>query len=382
MVPGVKICHVVGDSAFGGGSRVIIALVKASLEAGAVVTVIATDPAFCRHLRKTGADVTELPCIWRSVRPVRDLRGLLRLKSHFDSAGYDVVHTHTSKAGFVGRVAARLAHVPAVLHTVHGFSFHESTPALVRSAHVALEKIAAACCDRIVTVSTFHRDWAIRLGIAAADKIVAIPNGIDGFEAVSEATRERLRSRLEVNDDDTLVLSASRLAPGKGLEHLVEVGDRLQRKGRGDVRILIAGSGDQADGLQRMIERKHCSDVVRLIGFRDDVAELLYAADVVALPSEREGLSIALLESMATGRAIVASEIATNLEAADGVAVFVAYGDVDGLEAALVDLADHPGQREELGRRARARYRDRYTQQRMLVAYAELYETLIVQCPR
>lgn len=382
MVPGLKICHVVGDSAFGGGSRVIIALLRASLEAGAAVTVIATDPVFCRKLREAGSEVVELACIWRTVRPVRDLRGLFRLKRHFDDAGYDVVHTHTSKAGIVGRIAARWAHVPVVLHTAHGFSFHETTPALARSAHVELERIAGICCDRIVTVSNFHRDWAIRLGIAPADKIVAIPNGVDDFQAVGRAPRERIRSEFGVGEQDTLVLSASRLAPGKGLQHLVDAGDRLRRAGRGDLRILIAGSGSQEAELRRMIERKSCSEAVQLIGFRDDVADLLHAADIVVLPSEREGLSIALLESMAAGRAIVASSIATNLEAADGVAVFVAYGEVGGLESALVHLADRSGQRAELGRKARERYLDRYTQPRMLAAYSELYRSLMTECPR
>lgn len=377
MAKNLRICHVVGDSAFGGGSQIILSLVRASLNAGFSVSVIATDPVFCRHLCEAGADIVELDCIWRSVRPLRDLRGLVHLKKHFDTTGYNLVHTHTSKAGFVGRVAARLARVPVVVHTVHGFSFHEATPWPLRTLHVAMEKVASYCCDMVVTVSAFHRDWAINLRITSSDKIIAIPNGVHEAECVDDETRAGVRSELGVQAGQILVLSASRLARGKGLEHLVEVGRRMHVRGRSDIRIIIAGTGEIEAELQEMVGRYSCGEVVELIGFRRDVGQLLGAADIVVLPSEREGLSVALLETLAAGRAVIVSSIGSNLEAAEDVAVFIAYGDIDGLEAALVDLVDFPERRAELGHKARARYEERYTERGMIHDYMALYRTLL-----
>jgi len=379
MVAGLKICHVVGDSAFGGGSRVILTLVGASLATGASVTVIATDPTFCRHAREAGAEVVELDCIRRSTRLAWDLRGLLLLRRHFSVSDYDLVHTHTTKAGFVGRLAAKLARVPAILHTAHGFSFHETTPWLQRTSHVLLEKCAGLCCDRIVAVSAFHRNWAVRLGIAPARKLIVIPNGIDRIELMTAAEREAMRAELGVGAEQILVLSASRLARGKGLEHLLAAGRSLNLAGRTDIRILVAGAGDQEDELHRRVRELSCERVVKLIGFRSDVPRLLGAADIVTLPSEREGLSIAVLEAFAAGRAVIASSIGSNLEVGEGVADFVDYGDVGALAAAIADLSDDPRRRGEMGRLAFTRFEERYTSSRMIDAYGKLYREMAAE---
>jgi glycosyltransferase involved in cell wall biosynthesis len=369
----------VGDSAFGGGSRVILTLVSASLTAGASVTVIATDPTFCRHAREAGAEVIELDCIRRSTRLVWDLRGLLLLRRHFRASDYDLVHTHTTKAGFVGRLAAKLARVPAILHTAHGFSFHETTPLLQRMAYVLLEKCAGLCCDRIVAVSAFHRNWAVRLGIAPARKLIVIPNGIDRIEPMTAAERKALRAEFGVGVEQILVLSASRLARGKGLEHLLAAGQLLNQAGRADIRILVAGAGDQEDELHRRVRELSCERVVKLIGFRNDVPRLLGAADIVTLPSEREGLSIAVLEAFAAGRAVIASSIGSNLEAGEGVVDFVDYGDVGALAAAIADLSDDLRRRGEMGRLAFARFEERYTSSGMIDAYGKLYREMAAE---
>ena len=134
--------------------------------------------------------------IRREIRPVWDLGGLAPSAPLPARGPYQIVHTHTSKAGFVGRLAARLAGVPVIVHTAHGFAFHEASPAAPRIVYSALERIASRWCDRIVSVSEFHRAWAIELGMCKPQRIVAIPNGIADIARTRQAALGELRREM------------------------------------------------------------------------------------------------------------------------------------------------------------------------------------------
>jgi glycosyltransferase involved in cell wall biosynthesis len=174
----LRLLHVVGESRFGGAGKIILRLGKVAQAEGWQVDVLATDPVFQQVIRQHGLGLVDLDVIRREIRPVWDLGGLIRLHKFLKREPYRIVHTHTSKAGFVGRLAARLAGVPLIVHTAHGFAFHENSPALIRLFYSSMERIASQWCDRIVAVSEFHRTWAIELGMCSPRQIIAIPNGI------------------------------------------------------------------------------------------------------------------------------------------------------------------------------------------------------------
>ena len=174
----VRLLHIVGESRFGGAARIILRLGQIAQAEGWQVDILTTDPVFQQAVKQHGLGLVNLDVIRREIRPVWDLRGLVRLTRFLRSEPYQIVHTHTSKAGFVGRLAARLAGVPVIVHTAHGFAFHEASPVSVRRFYSALERLASRWCDRIVTVSEFHRTWAIELGMCSPRRIMAIPNGI------------------------------------------------------------------------------------------------------------------------------------------------------------------------------------------------------------
>lgn len=135
-------------------------------EIGWDVDVLTTDPIFKESLINQGLRVINLEVIWRKINPLKDLLGLNRLYSFLKKSNYTIIHTHTSKAGFVGRLAAYLAGIPIIIHTAHGFAFHEQSSSLEICFYSSLEKLASNWCDKIVCVSDFHKKWALRLGIA------------------------------------------------------------------------------------------------------------------------------------------------------------------------------------------------------------------------
>jgi glycosyltransferase involved in cell wall biosynthesis len=373
-----KVLHIVGGSKYGGGAQVILSLAKVALSAGFEVDVlIAKNRAFAQQLRSEGVGVIDLDVIRRSIRPIWDTVGLIRLYRFIASSDYSIVHTHTSKAGFVGRLAAHWARVPVIVHTVHGFAFHDFSRSLAVFSYRILERLAARWCDRIVTVSEHHRDVALRMKIGTADTVLAIPNGIPPDRVRHSQSTDETRMQLDIHPEDIVLLSMGRLAEQKGLSYLIQ-GVGLLSRTVPNLRLLLAGEGDLRTQLEEEVHRLGLADRVSFLGLRMDVGNLLAACDIVTLPSLWEGLSIALLEAMAAAKPIVTTNIASNLEVTDGgtCAILVAPAAPDELATAIDRLIGDAQMRDELGRRGAEVFMSRYTEERMVVAYLAMYRDL------
>jgi glycosyltransferase involved in cell wall biosynthesis/ribosomal protein S18 acetylase RimI-like enzyme len=379
----VRLLHIVGESRFGGVAKIILGTGRVAQADGWQVDVLTTDPAVQKAVIQHGLGVVDLDVIRREIQPLWDLGGLQRLHAFLRREPYHIVHTHTSKGGFVGRLAARLAGVPVILHTVHGFAFHEASPVSIRLAYSTLERIAAHWCDRIVSVSEFHRDWGIQLGICSPHQIVAIPNGTVEAGRNEEVGLAELRSQLNAGPDDFLILSMARLAGDKGLQYLIEAAAMLPDKGS-RIQIVIAGDGPARERLEGLANKLHATDRIRFLGFREDVGDLLAACDLVILPSLREGLSMSLLEAMAAGKPIIATSIGSQREVASHaeMAWLVPPADAAALREAIMRLTGDRALMARLGTNARVVYESFYTENRMLQAYRQLYlDLLSAKCP-
>jgi glycosyltransferase involved in cell wall biosynthesis/ribosomal protein S18 acetylase RimI-like enzyme len=374
----MRVLHIVGDSRFGGIARIILGLGRVAQAEGWEFDVLTTDPTVQQALQQEGLGIVNLDVIRRTINPFRDIPGLFRLAAFLRRERYDIVHTHTSKGGFVGRLAASLAHSPLIVHTVHGFAFHEQTSAIARIIWSSLERLAARRCHSIVSVSEFHKRWALELGICSPARIQAIPNGITPASRSAYFDPATLRRHLGAENDDLLVLSLARLAPDKGLGFLIDAATLLSRDER-RYRIVIAGDGPMQSRLEQMIRDRGVSEMVKLLGFRQDVGDLLAASDVVVIPSLREGLSISLLEAMAAGKPIIASSIGSHRELAAQaeMARLVPPADPTSLAAAIQQLAADRALRAHLAARARSLFEARYTEDKMLNAYQQMYRRLL-----
>jgi glycosyltransferase involved in cell wall biosynthesis len=374
----VRVLHIVGESRYGGAAKIILGLGHVAQTEGWRADILTTDPIFQQAATQHGVGVVDMDVIRREIRPLWDLGGLIRLYRFLRRENYCIVHTHTSKGGFVGRLAATLAGVPVIVHTAHGFAFHEASPARTRRFYSILERIASRWCDRIVSVSEFHKRWAVELGMCSPKRMMAIPNGIADPGRNSNRKAKELRRQLQAGSDDLLILNVARLAPDKGIEYLIEAAAAMPQKGR-RVQIVIAGDGPARAELERLAASSGVMDRVRFIGFREDVGDLLAACDLVVLPSLREGLSIALLEAMAVGKPIIATSIGSQREvgAHAEMALFVPPADAPSLTEAMLRLANDPVLMARLGNNARVVYESFYTEDRMLQSYRRLYLDLM-----
>ncbi len=287
-----------------------------------------------------------LPHLRREVRPLADIAALGELRAAIRAFRPDIVHTHSSKAGVLGRIAARRERVPVVIHSIHGFGFGPHQRAPVRWAFVAAERYVARWTDHFIAVSRRNLEEGVRLGLFPPERASIIRSGIvlDAFR--NHAGGAEVRRELGIPAGAPLVLQVACFKPQKAPECFVELAARLGGRFP-DAHFLLAGDGELRPALEAARRRAGLEDRLHLPGWRRDVPALLDAATVVTLTSRFEGLPRALVEALAAGVPVVAMAVdGVDEVVRDGVnGYLVRAGDVnelaDRVAALLADPALH-----------------------------------------
>jgi glycosyltransferase involved in cell wall biosynthesis/GT2 family glycosyltransferase len=326
--------------------------------------------------RSRGLIVRVLPHLVREVNPWKDAMVIFQLVRLLKRERFDVLHTHSSKAGIVGRLAARIAGVPHVVHTVHGWGFHDHMHPAVRGVYIFLEKVFERWTDRLVSVSRRTTTVGLENGIGGADSYRLIRSGIPFERFRADASRrERARMRLDIDSDDIVIGSVGRLSPQKNPLDFVATAAALL-KHRDDLLFLYVGDGPLRPKVTRALEDAGVGDRVRLLGLRDDVPDILCAMDIFVLTSLWEGLPRVVPQALAGGVPVVAYNIAGIEEAViEGRNGFlVPPGDVDELVERIDRLLRDASLLRELGRRAGEEFDESFTEDRMIRDLEALYD--------
>jgi glycosyltransferase involved in cell wall biosynthesis len=315
----------------------------------------------------------------RRINPWLDARALDELVSHLGAGEFDLVHTHSAKAGALGRIAARRVGVPVVVHSFHGFPFHDFQSRPVRAALLAVERRLARMTDFFVTDGTMVAAEAVRLKLAPPDRIRAIASPVDDdIVLVSEATRRRARRRLGVPESAKVVGTAARLDAQKAPLDMVEAVASL---GRSDVWMVWIGDGNLRAKTERLIRRRGLEDRFLLVGNRSDVSSLLPAFDVFALSSLYEGLPCAVVEAMRSGVPVVATAVNSvpEIVVSGKTGLLARPGDPQSLSRALAHLLDHRDEALRMARAARDHVGDHFRPEALARDLAEVYELALQQ---
>jgi len=297
--------------------------------------------------------------------PLADLKTLARLIDHFRRKRFDIVHTHSVKPGLIGRLAAKTVGVPVIVHTVHGFYFYDGMSPKQYRLFVMIEKLGATCCHSILSQNKQDIETAIHEKICSPDKIHHLGNGIDlsQFDP-SRVSLERvmaLQANLGILPQQPVIGLVSRLVREKGIYEFVEAASILKSKGI-KARYLLIGTSQTgkktAVSPKRLLREYKVEEEVMLLGYRDDIPELLSLMDIIVLPSHgREGIPRILMESAALGKPVVASRVRGNVEAVkDGkTGLLVPVCDAPALAEGIFCLLSDPERAAEMGRQARQR---------------------------
>lgn len=322
-----------------------------------VVAIVAEGPLNA-DVRAEGFRVLAAPFV-RRASPVAQLRAFRTLVALLRQERPDLVHGHMPISGFLARLAARIAGVPRVAYTCHGFLFNQPAPWPRRAASFLMEWLAGRLTDIFLTVSEEEARDARRLGIAR--RATAIGNGRDpALFHPDAAARSRIRAALDVPPDRVVIVAVSRLVRHKGYPELLAA-----MRDVADAELWVVGARlptDRGEDLGPALAAAEATGRVRLLGYRSDIAAILAAADIFVLPSHFEGLPMSVIEAMLTGLPVVATAIRGPREqVADGVTgLLVPPAVVAPLAAALDRLVADPELRSTMGRAGRVRAMERY----------------------
>lgn len=348
-------------------AHIITKLELGGAQQNTLFTVSHLDPARFRPILITGepglldaearalasVEFHQVPSLVRVIRPWADLRALLDLARLLRRLHPAIVHTHSSKAGILGRLAARLAGVPVIIHSIHGFGFTRYQPAAVRRALIALERLAAAVTTRFFAVSDANRRLGVELGLFPENRCVVIRSGVDlaaiRRTAVDTAAKKR---ELGLEPGRPVVGMVAPLKPQKAPLDFVRVAARVAAR-KPETQFLLVGDGELRGAVEAEVARLDLGKTFRLAGWRRDVPAVMRCLDVFVLTSLWEGLPRVYLEALASGVPVVGTRVDGAAEVVrDGVnGYLVAPGDVQGLADRVLWLLANPAAAADMGRR-------------------------------
>jgi glycosyltransferase involved in cell wall biosynthesis len=313
------------------------------------------------EVRQRGIPLTILPSMRRELSPLNDLRVIGQLRQLMTAENgrprYDIVHTHSSKAGVVGRIAAAWAKVPLIVHTVHGWSFHDQMPPGRRGLYVALERIAARYSHKMIVVSPKDIEKGLAQGIGRPEDYALIRSGIElerfGHPGVAPA---EMRRRLGIPLGSPIIGSVTRLSPQKSPLDLLDAFAYIHQQ-RPDAWLVVVGDGPLRPQVEQRLDELRIANKVILTGLRRDIPELMAMFDVFVLSSLWEGLPRVLPQAMASGLPIVCTEADGSAEAVcEGENGFLTpRGQPDVLAARVLTLLADEQLRRRMGQNGRLR---------------------------
>lgn len=346
---------------------------------GAEVTLACTVERFRDDLEATGADVLHLP-ISRELRPLEDFASFLDLVYLIRRLQPDVVHTHTSKAGFLGRLAARAAGVPLIVHTIHELPGNSTRSPWKKALYWSLEFLAARWAHHLVTVSEANRRQILAERLCGAKKLTLVREGLDLSLYEPRRPALEVRRELGVPDGAPLVGSVGRLEPAKGHADLLEAFRRVLDV-LPEARLVVVGQGHLHAELLARTAALGLETRVLFTGWREDMLDLLGAFDVFALASHYEGLGVAILEAMALRRPVVCTGVGgVNDVVVDGeTGYLVPPRDPARMAERIVEVLQDPRKAQALGEAGRQRVEEHFQDQEANRQMLCLYQNLLAR---
>lgn len=387
----MHICHVITRLIVGGAQENTLLTCEGLHVRGHRVTLIAgptrgPEGSLVERAKAGGYEYIELPELIRAINPWMDARARRMLSMEFDRLRPDIVHTHSSKAGIIGRVAAYKSRVPLIVHTIHGMSFNRTQPWYIQRAYAWLERYAARRSHAIVTVADAMIDQSVAAGVAKREKFQTVYSGMEiGEFTPTRYDRAAVRAAWGVSDDDVVVGTVARLFRRKGYEQLIPImADAAEQNPR--LRFVWVGDGAQREDYVAELQRRGLVERTTLTGLipPSRVPEMLAGCDIVAHTSQWEGLPRVVVQALLMQVPVVAFNIDGTPEVVlDGqTGHIVPLNDEDAFVAALLRLADDPAARRRMGQAGRQHCLERFDWRKMVDDLDRLYQRLAAQRAR
>ena len=369
-----------------GGPAIHVILLSADLDPERYETLLVkgmeseTEGDMMDLARERGVKPFLIGALGRELNPIRDLKTLWHVYRLICRERPDIVHTHTAKAGTVGRIAAKLAGVPIVVHTFHGHVLSGYFGPMKTWIFTAIERLLAGWSNVIIAVSETCRRDLLELGIGDEKKMRTIPLGLelDRFPEKSPQYKGALRQRFSIPEDVPVISHVARMVPIKRHDVLLRAIPKVWEK-KPEARFLLIGDGETRPALENLARELNLDGRLIWTGFINE-QEMIYAdTDLLVLTSDNEGLPVAVIEALASACPVVSTRVGGVPELInEGVTGYITPpGDSDQLADTLIKALDNMDQLREMGRKGQRDVLERYNSRRLVRDIDSLYQELL-----
>jgi glycosyltransferase involved in cell wall biosynthesis len=390
----LKIVHIITRLILGGAQENTLLTCKLLADRGHDVTLIAgpargPEGELLKEAKRGPYRLIVLDAMQRQINPLRDIPACIAIRRVLSEIRPDVVHTHSAKAGILGRYAASKLkgtygppHLPAIVHGVHGLSFHRYQSSFLNRLYIGIERAAANRTDFFISVADAMTRQSLEAGIGRPEQYVTAYSAIDEEAFLRPIPREEIlafRRKYSIPETAVVLVTIARLFHLKGHELIIESARRLAPM-FGDCIWLFVGDGILRDGLAEYIVQLGLAEQFRFTGLLgpSQIPLAIQASDILVHCSYREGLARTLPQAMLCARPVVAFDLDGAPEVVNAeTGRLIAPGDLDGLVAACSELIADKSLRERLGAAGRAQVRDRFAPAAMVDKIEEVYRKLV-----
>lgn len=385
-----KICHVITRMIVGGAQENTLFTVVDHAAAGHDVTLVTghspgREGVLLDMVEASGFRLEIFPDLVRELDPVHDLCAYFRLKKFFREQKFDIVHTHTSKAGIIGRLAAAAAGIPVVVHTVHGQAFHPYEKPWRNKLFVAAETLAAKKSDRIFAVAQAMIDQCVAAGIAPRERYQVVYSGMDMEMFLKAVPSAELRQQLALPEGKPVIATLARLSPQKGYEYVFPAALQVLQKNP-DVHFLLIGDGPMLPDFEKKVRDAGVAEHFHFAGLisPERVPDYLALTDILWHLSLHEGLPRSVVQSMACGNPAIGFRLDGTPEVVlDGRTGYcTAPESVEEVAARTLELLADPEQMKAMGAAGRELVREKFTHQYMADVLENAYQELLERASR
>lgn len=313
----LKILNIITLFSIGGATETVVSMAEGLIKKGYDVHIatgphIASEGSMYETAKEKNISVFTFKNLKRDINLLRDIKIIVELSNFIRKGKYDIVHTHSSKAGVVGRFAARLAGTPAIVHTVHGLPFHRYQPELKKRLFILIEKFSSLFCNKLVAVTDTIIETMLGYGIGKPEKYAMIRSAfdIDIYKTDGDEQKNRTKERFGIKDNDVVIGKIARLSPLKGHKYILNAFVEVSKK-IPNAKLLIVGNGELEYELKRLVEQNNIKDNVIFTGLitPEEIPGIIGIMDVVVHTSLLEGLARVLPQSIMMEKPVISFDL-------------------------------------------------------------------------
>ncbi|MDD1512859.1 glycosyltransferase family 4 protein [Priestia megaterium] len=319
----------------------------------------------------------------RKINPIDDIKSITHLSKLFKKEKFDVVHTHTAKAGILGRVAASIAKIPLIIHTSHGLPFYEGQPRLKYKLYSSYERLGAKFSHALASQN--EEDISKIKGYASNKPVFYEGNGIDINKLdtintdINDSILDEYRKKYNIDIDTKVIFMGARFEPIKDHEMLIKALSFFKKNTKQKFVCLLAGEGPLRRYIEEKINTYNLKDEVKIIGFQKNVYPLIKMSDIICLTSKKEGIPRIIMESMSFRKPVVATNVlgTKELVSHNSSGILVEYGDSKGMAEAIEKVFESSTLAKEFGLQGRNIITNKFTEQIVVNRIDKIYKKML-----